>query len=276
MTKTLVHAQFEQIFINGLPPNAAMARHQLWQVLNAPERRGWERLTTSGRFDARRAAYAQTGNVALFKRRADTKGIETAVSILIDGSGSMQGRNSACAAQVAYMIADACEKARAKCEVLAFKNGRPSDVGGVSVRGDNAGRPLRPNMSAETCRLLLIKDVSERNANMPAAWVAAATKMAGGGTPDYAGIRAATERLVVIPANRKLLFTITDGSGNGEEFVRHAVSFAEDMDITVVGVGIGHDVKAQYKISGTVNNPTDLAGVALPSIIKGLKSARLI
>lgn len=272
------NAAFDRLFKQSLPANAATARHQLWQILKAPERFGWKKSQSTGRFDVRKIHQLGTGNMNIFKRRENTPGINTAVSILIDGSGSMSGMNERYAAQVAYMIADACEKARALCEVVAFKDGGDVDYG-HGVRGDSAGCS-NPNNHWETytCKLMLIKDHRERNAMVIPAWVAAATDVAGGGTPDYAGIRAATERLAIIPGDRRLLFVITDGTGAGPDMIREAVKHAETLDITVVGVGIGagHDVTKQYKFAANCENPADLSAKALPLVLKALRSARVI
>lgn len=93
-------------------------------------------------------------------------------------------------------------------------------------------------------------------------------KLPAGGTFDACGIVLAASRLAVKKdVQRKILFVMTDGEGQGSEAVKTATSLAEKMGVTIIGVGIKHNVvKKDYKVHAVVQNVEELFGKPLQII----------
>lgn len=96
--------------------------------LQTMARRSWQPEQLSGRFDprnAKRLIMPQVGdgtyNRSVFKTRSERRELDTAVTVLIDCSGSMSGMKYACAAQSAMALYDLFNRAlRLPTEVLGF------------------------------------------------------------------------------------------------------------------------------------------------------------
>jgi cobalamin biosynthesis protein CobT len=87
----------------------------------------------------------------------------------------------------------------------------------------------------------------------------------GGSTNDFAAIRHSHDLLRGRPEQRKVCFVLTDGDGNVRDARRQAKG-GEALGITTIGVGICHDVSHVYPIAVRVDDPADLARVALGQI----------
>lgn len=80
----------------------------------------WESGHRSGRLDTNRLTDVLRGKTDIFRRRGETRAVNSAVSLLIDASGSMSGSkySNACAAGI--MLADALQGVGVSVEIAAF------------------------------------------------------------------------------------------------------------------------------------------------------------
>jgi len=186
-----------------------------------------------------------------------------AVTILIDCSGSMKG-NIAQVAALVDMLARALDRIHVPVEVLGFTT---SAWHGGRPRADwiSGGRPGNPGRLNEICHIVF------KDADDP--WSRARSAM-GGLTwlpmfregIDGEAVRWAFQRLQRIPAPRKHLIFISDGSpmdgstalANGEDFLdRHLVDVMAEIeaspDVEVLGLGIGHDMSMYLRRSSIVD-----------------------
>lgn len=91
-------------------------------------RRTWQPEQLEGRLDPRNAPRVimprvgdGTYNRSIFKQRTPKRELDTAVTVLVDCSGSMSGKKHICAAQAAVGLYDLFNRAlRVPCEVLGF------------------------------------------------------------------------------------------------------------------------------------------------------------
>jgi cobalamin biosynthesis protein CobT len=174
----------------------------------------------------------------LFKRRLEVDGIDTAVVVVIDVSGSMfdddadRGRMRV-AVQAAVAMLDTLNKAQVASAVLTF--------------GSSAS---------------VLKD-----------WVCPTVKAiaklgaidSGGSTNDYFAVRYAHEMLLHRTEQRKLVFVITDGEGNAAS-TSEQVKVGQRLGITTVGIGIKQNVSDVYPQSVTINNLADLGNESFKQI----------
>lgn len=190
-------------------------------------------LFTSGRRSGSLNVRAlHRGDDRLFQRRDDVDGIDSAVSILIDCSGSMGNlMHNACS--VAYALADSLINAEVQVEVVTF--------------GTRASR--------------LIPWTTNRNK------VRAALNRLdyGGGTNDRGAMRMALESLLVRPEARRVIFVLTDGRGFVAD-VRGLCASAKALGITVIGVGIQTDVSDVYPQSIAIHDISKLGEAVFTQI----------
>lgn len=192
----------------------------------------------SGSVNVRTLHTIPSGNERLFKRRLDVDGIDSAVVIVLDVSGSMfnfkrklspiQAGLNACASLV-----DALSSAQVQTAVLTF--GCETAV-------------LKPFALPAKKALAVMPNV-----------------ISGGGTNDFFAVRYAHEMLHGTDAQRKICFVITDGRGNPKA-VRDQVRAGESLGITTIGVGIMADVTDIYKNSVIVRKVEDLGAIAFNKI----------
>lgn len=192
----------------------------------------------SGSVNVRALHTIPSGNERLFKRRLDVDGIDSAVVVVLDVSGSMfnfkrklspiQAGINACASLV-----DALNSAQVQTAVLTF--GCETAVLKPFALPAKKALAVMPNM------------------------------VSGGGTNDFFAVRYAHEMLHGTDAQRKICFVITDGRGNPSA-VRDQVRAGESLGITTIGVGIMSDVTDIYKNSVMVRKVEDLGTIAFNKI----------
>lgn len=196
-------------------------------------------------------ASVATGRREVFARRHSTDGVDSAVCVMLDVSGSMfppggctvrdthrlnMIRDSAPTSRIGLAVAtctallDAVAQARGESMLLTF--------GTDSVILKQWGQPWRK----------VLPDLRRLHGQ--------------GDTNDYAAARYATEALMTHPAQRKILISISDGDGNVWTTARQ-LDAARALGIRVIGVGIGHNVSETYGESAVqVDRLEDLGRVA--------------
>jgi hypothetical protein len=221
-----------------LAGGAAKVKALIARLLTAPERIGWDGGAFAGRFDRRRYVPAMNGSEAVFKRRWETEGLNTALSLVIDLSGSMgggEGSSLGLAVDAAYAIADAAEKARCPVEILGF-----SDVFGGSQPAarlpDMGGTQEWTGAGSGGYALVVAKKFNAKLATC-AANIGKLKWIKTGGTPDYPCVHTAAMRLSARPEQRKILMVLTDGCGYGD-MADLSLAAEELMGVTIIGIGI--------------------------------------
>jgi hypothetical protein len=172
-----------------------------------------DRYLTAGRFDRRAAGRASYGAVNVFKRTEYSEGVETAVLLLIDGSGSMDVLGKIQDARsLAYHLGMAVDEAGAKCAIASFEVASWNRV-----------------------RLAMLK---EFDADVEASRLACAG--ADGGTFLSPAIVAGAELLAGLDVQRRIILCLCDGDCDlGERAVKEACTIADTMGVEVGGIGIG-------------------------------------
>lgn len=181
-------------------------------------------------------------NDKLFKLRRSVDGIDTAVVIVIDASGSMfddgcyvDGNPS----RILYAIQT--------CAALLDTLSRAQVATAVTVFGDDSG-VLKP-FNTPTVKILN----------------ALRGLRSAGGTNDYIAVRHAHTMLLNRPESRKVCFVITDGEGDYDS-TREQCLAAERLGVTTIGVGIELNVSQTYPQCIEINDVQDLATVSFNRI----------
>lgn len=246
-------------------------RSKLMRSLLAQQKRDWDYGREDGRLDTRRFTQAYGGRTNVFKMRSDKAEVDTAVSILVDLSGSMGACNKiGLAQQCVVALAEAIDSSGVKYEIMGFTNdfgGCPSD----SVAYDRSS-PLH---------MFIFKQFEERLFEAKGA-IAGIRDMALWDNADGDAIANTQSRLAARPESRHVMLVLSDGSpassgsyANINRYTRKAVDDAAKAGTDIIGIGIVDDsVERFYPKYTVVRDLSDLAGSALDQLSKALLGDR--
>lgn len=162
----------------------------------------------------------KAGNSRVFKTETTSKSPNTAFSILVDKSGSMNGEEMVMANTAAFAIAQALEFIKgAACEVLYYPY---ADVNGGH---NHVAKGFNERINA----------VQNHSFNVHA----------DNGTPTAEAMQGATSSLALRKEPNKVMFLITDGATSGAG-VKAALKECDILGITVIGIGIKTGVLAGF------------------------------
>jgi cobaltochelatase CobT len=260
------------------PLQGAVSRlaNRLQRLLMAQQSRAWHFDLEEGILDTARLTRVITDPLAplSFKQEEDTAFKDTAVTLLLDNSGSMRGRPIMVAALCADILARTLERCGVKVEILGFTT--RAWKGGMSKEDYlKAGRPVHPG------RLNDLRHVIYKSADSP--WRRARRNlglMMREGllkeNIDGEALLWAHERLTARGEQRRILMVISDGApvddstlsanpGNYlEKHLRAVISFIENKSpIELIAIGIGHDVTRYYRRAVTIVDAEQLGGVMM-------------
>lgn len=186
-----------------------------------------------------RALPTMAHNDRLFKRRKEHDGIDSAVTIVLDVSGSMFKNHSPLNSKMyhailaTYALLDTLSKAGVTTSVVTFG-----------------------------CEVSLLKDF-----NIPYQRIKPLLERisAGGGTQDYVALSYAHSLLLNRQEERKVCFLLTDGIGKADACKEQALS-GERLGITTIGIGIRSDLTHIYKNAVTIDKIEDMGTVAFDKL----------
>ena len=202
---------------------------------------------------------------------------DTALTILIDNSGSMRGNPIVMSALACEIIAEILEKYSVKTEIIGFttadwKGGRPRKLWESSGRARNPGR-------LNELRHIIYKHFNQKfkksRINLGLMLKEGLLKE----NIDGEALLFARARLMQQSEKRKILMVISDGTpvddstasaNDGDilaEHLRHVINKIEKQtQIEIVGVGIGHTTEEFYRNSITIRSLEELGDVMIEKI----------
>ena len=206
---------------------------------------------------------------------------DTALTILLDNSGSMRGNPIVMSALACQIIAEILEKFSIKTEIIGFTT---SDWRGGRVRKlwEMAGRKKNPGRLNEL-RHIIYKSF---NQSFKKAKVNLGLMLKEGilkENIDGEALLFARSRLMQQTQKRKILMVISDGtpvddstaSANDSDILthhlKHVINIIEKQGkIEIIGVGIGHSTDDFYKNSIAIKSLDELGDVMIDKIINVL------
>ena len=253
--------------------------HRLQRFLMAQQNRSWEFNKEEGILDSARLHKIITDPLTplSYKIEKDTEFRDTSVSILVDSSGSMRGRAMTVAAICADIISTTLERCNVKTEVLGFttKQWKGGDSRKMWMED---GKPENPG------RLNDIRHIIFKSADTP--WRRGQKNfglMLREGllkeNVDGEALIWAHDRLSRRMEQRKILMVISDGapvddstlSTNQTNFLdlhlRQVIhSIETQSQVSLIAIGIGHDVTRYYKNAVTIHRAEELGGAMLEQL----------
>ena len=249
-------------------------------ALRSKEKTQWRFERERGSLDARSLSKlaASPGFRMPFKEKRVFEARKTAVSILVDLSGSMRHGRIAMARLTAVAMAEALRRLGVACEVLGFSSG-PCDEYAERERSLRNDRRL-----GRATESLLLREFKSFGDDSMSGLSQIELDEVMVQNPDGEGLAWAATRLSERKEERKILFALSDGSPETDETPRDVL--AADLlsrakaigsyGIELVGVGIQTDsVKRFYPEWVVVNDLNELAESALKQMEKILLAGAL-
>ena len=254
--------------LNATPQGMASTRVNLLRILRSVDFVGWSSHEESGRLDRKALHRYASGSVSVFKRRAINEADTSAVSVMIDCSGSMSwgGGRIQVAETVAIQLAKILEKSGAEFAITGFKGARDSLTMTESGANKDAG-----TLNGEELYLIPFKTWGE-TLRKAGAKLGTIHQWAGSGTPDYSALSSAIEDISNRPQTRKIIFILTDADGFDPDHMKHLQNIAESQGIKVVAIGIETTgIQQVFKHAAEVRQVEDLASVAFNTLLKSIR-----
>jgi len=281
---------------------STMAR-KLERALLSTQKRDWEIAREVGVLDPKRLSRVITGSRNVFRMREDRKEVDTAVSVMIDLSGSMYGYEARLAQQVAIALSLVMEKSGVSYEVLGFNNyyvntDSPS-VGAGCFSNALAGSPARRREFVNRARAAMsggdqfsryepvqiyeFKGFDKRLVQERLG-LGVINRLAGGHNSDSEAVSVAANHLKRRPETKKILFVLSDGqpavscdfgTNHLAQHLRNQVAEVGKHGIDCVGIGIKSEaVKHFYPNYVVVNDLDDLPKQAFDQLARLLVGER--
>lgn len=209
--------------------------------------------------------------------------LDTAITLLIDNSGSMRGRPIMLAALATYRLGMLLDKCMIPFEVLGFTT-QEWKGGHSRQKWVEAGKPDHPGRLNDLLHVIykssrLAWRKTHRNLSLMMKESLLKENI------DGEALIWAYERLLTRPENRKVLIVISDGapvddstlSTNGMDFLdTHLKSVTKIIEVQnkveLFAIGIGHEVDKFYSKSTVINSAEELGDTLFGKVIDLLKA----
>lgn len=248
------------------PSGMGATRANLLRILRSNDLVSWSSHEESGRVDRKAFTRYACGDANIFSKREVREAERSAVSIMIDCSGSMNYHSEIdVACQVAIQLCKILDKANSEFSVTGFYGND------TTVESANAGASREIRLKAERPVFIPFKKWGE-SLGKASSKLGAISQCAQGSTPDYSSIALAIEDLAIRKEQRKVLFLLTDANGYHADHMKYLQQLADKQRITLIAIGIGNTKVDQcFTHAENVRNIQDLTSASLNKVLKVLK-----
>lgn len=205
------------IDINDAKKSSTALRTRIQGLLQSSvEVRNW--TSRVGRIDARRLARMVTiADPKVFMRKGKRQGVNTAIHILLDSSGSMSGSPMELACKACYAVANALIQ-----------------IPGISLAITSFPGAIDRNLPSSDQTFQSVSPILKRNDMLHNKF-----KISSGGcTPMAEALWWVLQEIHPLPEERKIILIISDGDPDSYEPTTQAIRTIKSLDIEVYGVGI--------------------------------------
>jgi cobaltochelatase CobT len=290
----LNYAALKAQILAELPEFAGLSRrlaNKLRRHLLSLEQSIWQDELEEGYLNGARlsALVASPSKVRPFRQLIKQPLPKTAVTLLIDCSGSMKGKPLLMTAAWVDALVGALELCQVKIEVLGFTTGHWDD-GPVFQQWHKC---QSQSGSEQPGRLNDLLHVEFKRFDQP--WRRARNGLAAvlesqwqKENIDGEALSWAYQRLKARAEHKKMLFVLSDakpfeqltGQNNGSQYLEQdlmsrVAEIEQDKQLELIGVGVGHRVSRVYPTSVQINQLSELPQVMLDTLIKQLYPSSL-
>jgi cobalamin biosynthesis protein CobT len=248
------------------PSGMGATRANLLRILRSNDLVSWSSHEESGRVDRKAFTRYACGDANIFSKREVREAERSAVSVMIDCSGSMSYHGEIqLACQVAIQLCKILDKANAEFAVTGF-------YGTDYVEdGEATGASRALSVRVERAALIPFKKWGE-SLGKASSKLGGIAQCGAGSTPDYSAVSLAIEELSTRKEQRRVLFLLTDANGYNQDHMKYLQKLADKQNITLIAIGIGHTEVAEcFTNAENVRNIQDLTSKSLNKVLKVLK-----
>jgi cobalamin biosynthesis protein CobT len=259
-------------------------QNQVRRLFAQQEQIGLQSGMRAGRLDANNLYRISVGDDRVFSRREEIHATDTAVTLLIDCSGSMSGDKITLACDAAYALSQTLDRIKINHEILGFTTGEDTCYAQAAAQQSKIGRPFSRTTSIVTYEF---KTFAERTTIINKRRLVQASQRVRGARVDMSAnvdgecVLIAAARLQKQPEPRKVLIVLSDGlpSAGEDDHLRAHLKFAvqecERRKIETVGIGIdSHYVKQFYPKSVVITDVKQLPLTVMEQLKKFLIQKR--
>lgn len=253
---------------------------QLERAMAAQARKAWNPGQTRGRIAPGSLFKTAVGDDRVFRQRFETRAKNTAVSLLVDCSGSMNGGRIDLAGIAAYALSTVLERLKVNHEVIGFTTtdsremvtlmNEDSKSHSTTIYGMNWGR-------IEPLYIPVFKPFGGKLDTQARSRIAHLTERPGWLSQNVDGesVQLAGSRLLKQKAERHVLIVLSDGepccqAGRGlGPHLRKVVKTLTTAKVEVIGIGIQTNaVKSYYPKSVVINDAAELPTRVMAELTK--------
>lgn len=248
--------------MDELSSSVPVLKRKIELLIQSTRKLDWERRQEYGRFDSRRLIGAYNHEPDVFKVRDDRSDLDTAISLVVDMSGSMAYTKAQRAMQTCGLLAECLQKIGVPFEILGF-DAQDDMARSTVIKAENSD--LDYARYNNLC-LYEFKRFSDRwfdaRHYMGNMYVDETKRQGWGGPSEIIGfnqnvdgesISLASERLMKRGEKRKMMFVLSDGQPAGEtdnsrllhEHLMTTIKRISNLH-DIIGIGIESDAPRHY------------------------------
>lgn len=270
----------------GIGSNISVMKNKLARALISKQKRDWDTGRIEGRLDTKRLVAGYLGAQSVYKQRQDRQELDTAVSLLIDMSGSMCETKIKVATQCAISMAECLEKSGIPFNISGFTTNSNDEYyedyysnEGIFARGGLRQSRLWGRIDPQS--FITLKDFNDSlRSTRPYLGAVGSSNFYMGANCDSESVLWAGYTLNQRTESRKVLFVFSDGqpaysTDAGSEQVgkwtKGAVKTIEGLGVETVGIGIQNaSVEKFYDDNYVVHDIEDFTGSVFNKLTKKL------
>lgn len=263
------HATYNEVR-NTVSGTVGTVARVLRRDLQTITQKRWRTGLSDGALDTKILHRAYVGSNELYKRRTQNRSIDTALSILVDCSGSMAGLPITICQEMAVALEAALVNTPVKTEIIGFRSTSDRDI-------PESVKPMIDSLEAqgetyhrEDVEMLVFKAFSDGRTKATLG-LGNMHHAAGGGTPTGEAIMMAGARLLKRKEGRHVMLVLTDGAPNDNKKCKEAVDSLEKCGVTVFGFGIASDaVKHAFARHTIISEIRELGSIVMGTLSREL------
>jgi cobalamin biosynthesis protein CobT len=258
-------ADTAQKMVERVRPMVGVMQKSLERAIAAQDKKMWNPGMRRGRVAPGSLFKVSVGDDRVFRQRFETRAKNTALSLLVDCSGSMSYGRIDVAGMAAFALASVLERIKVQYEVIGFTS-KSSPAMMSAMRAEEGASSIRYGR-AEALFMPVFKAFNERLTSEATSRIAHLTEGPGWLRENIDGesLQMAAHRLKQQRAERRVLIVLSDGQpscppAHGlREHLRKVAKTLPKEGVEVVGIGIQTDsVKSYYAKSVVINDVSEL------------------
>lgn len=271
-----------QTFLRSVNAMVGTMKNKMARNLLSTTQSRWEGEKTRGKIDPKRLHQIATGGSnRVFRQRLEAPNFDTAVLLMVDHSGSMNGTKLNLAAQTAVVFGEILNQLNIPFSVVGFSTVDSGYVG--AARRHRADESALKTFTRWGDLWLGEYKSFEEPWQFAAPAVLSMKQQSRHNTLDGETVTIGTKILLNRPEKRKVLFWLNDGEpcpnqcDNGHAAIQHTTDCAAESQkhVELFAIGIGTEaVKRYYKNWVCVRQLSDLPSVCLGKLDALLQKGR--